>query len=99
MMRLYWRIRSLVLLRPVAVAITVIGVVAGVWGFVDWYGPTFALYPAWQWPFVPDCPPFALLCALSLALILFNRNWQTYNALLHAHAAWRPQRAPEVEPA
>jgi uncharacterized membrane protein YpjA len=82
MMRLYWRIRSLVLLRPVAIAIILIGVVASVWGFVAWYGPTFALYPVWQWPFVPDCPLFAVLFAFSLALILFNRNWPAYNALV-----------------
>jgi uncharacterized membrane protein YpjA len=82
MMHLYRRVRSLVLLRPVAVAIILVGVVASAWGFIDWYGPTFALYPAWQWPFVPDCPLFALLFAISLALILLERDRPAYNALV-----------------
>ena len=82
MMRLYWRVRSLVLLRPVAVAIILVGVVASAWGFIDWYGPTFARYPIWQWPFVPDCPLFALLFTISLALILLGRSWPAFYALV-----------------
>jgi uncharacterized membrane protein YpjA len=57
-----------------------VGVVAGALGFWLWYGPTFAMFPAWQWPFVPDCPLFALLFVPSLALILLKRPAPRYNA-------------------
>jgi uncharacterized membrane protein YpjA len=57
-----------------------IGLVAGIVGFAYWYGPTFARYPVWQWPFVPDCPLFALLFVPALALILLNRRVPLYNA-------------------
>jgi len=80
--KLYWRLRGLVLLRPVALTIIAIGVVGGMVGFVYWYGPTFARYPAWQWVFVPDCPLFALLFALSLGLILLGRGAPLYDALV-----------------
>jgi uncharacterized membrane protein YpjA len=75
-------VRRLVLLRPVAVALILVGIAGSAWGFIDWYGPTFALFPAWQWPFVPDCPLFALLFTISLAMILLNRDWPAYNALV-----------------
>jgi uncharacterized membrane protein YpjA len=81
-MRLYNRLRALVLVRPIALAIIAIGLIAGVWGFISWYGPTFARYPAWQWVFVPDCPLFALLFTVSLGLLLSGRNWAPYNAIV-----------------
>ncbi|MBN1640607.1 MAG: DUF1405 domain-containing protein [Anaerolineae bacterium] len=81
-MRLYNQLERLVLLRPVAITIIAIGLIGGVWGFIDWYGPTFARYPVWQWPFVPDCPLFALLFTLSLGLLLIGRNWAPYNAIV-----------------
>jgi uncharacterized membrane protein YpjA len=79
-MQLYWRLRELVLLRPVALIIMLIGLSAGVVGFVYWYGPTFDRYPVWQWIFVPDCPLFAILFTLSLGLILLKRNLPLYDA-------------------
>jgi len=82
MIRLYWRLREMVLLRPVAILILLIGLVGGVVGFIYWYGPTFARYPVWQWAFVPDCPLFALLFAVSLALILLKRSSPVYDALV-----------------
>lgn len=82
MMRLYWRLRELVLRPPVAVVVISIGLGGGVAGFVYWYGPTFARYPLWQWPFVPDCPLFALLFTVSLSLILLGRDAPFYNALV-----------------
>ena len=81
-MHLYNRLKAFVLLRPVAIAIILIGLVGGVWGFIDWYGPTFARYPVWQWAFVPDCPLFALLFTVSLGLLLGGRNWAPYNAIV-----------------
>jgi uncharacterized membrane protein YpjA len=78
----YWRARKFVLRRPVALAIILIGLVGGVAGFIYWYGPTFSSYPVWQWVFIPDCPLFAVLFALALGLILLNRNWPLYNALV-----------------
>jgi uncharacterized membrane protein YpjA len=72
----------LVLLRPVALIIILIGLVAGVVGFVYWYGPTFLDYPVWQWVFVPDCPLFAVLFALSLGLILLDRSVPLYDAVV-----------------
>jgi len=80
MIKLYWRLRKLVLLPSVAIVIILIGLVAGVAGFVYWYGPTFARYPVWQWVFVPDCPFFAALFSLSLALILMRRSIPLYDA-------------------
>ena len=82
MIELYWRLRGLMLLRPVAIAIILIGLIGGVAGFIYWYGPTFALYPAWQWVFVPDCPLFALLFTLSLSLTLLKRSSPLYDALV-----------------
>jgi uncharacterized membrane protein YpjA len=79
-MQLYWRLREMVLLRPVALIIILIGLSAGIVGFVYWYGPTFDRYPVWQWIFVPDCPLFAVLFALSLGLILLKRNLPLYDA-------------------
>ena len=81
-MHLYNRLKAFVLQRPVAIAIILIGLVGGVWGFIDWYGPTFARYPVWQWAFVPDCPLFALLFTVSLGLLLGGRNWAPYNAIV-----------------
>lgn len=80
MRRWYVQARMLVLRPAVAIIIIWIGLFAGIWGLAGWYGPTFAQYPAWQWPFVPDCPLFALLFAGSLALLLVGRNWAPYNA-------------------
>ena len=82
MIELYRRIKELILKRPVAIVLIVLGLIGGVGGFVYWYGPTFAFYPVWQWVFVPDCPLFATLFTLSLALILVNRNAPFYNALV-----------------
>jgi uncharacterized membrane protein YpjA len=80
LIKIYGRLRELVLFRPVAWAIMLIGLVGSVAGFVYWYGPTFARYPIWQWPFVPDCPLFAFLFVISLALILLRRRWPPYDA-------------------
>lgn len=80
MLKLYWRIREIILIKWVAVIVMLIGLIGGVAGFIYWYGPTFARYPAWQWPFVPDCPLFALLFVVSLALILFKRRVPMYDA-------------------
>ena len=82
MMGLYWRLRKWVLFLPVALVIIAIGLGAGVAGFIYWYGPTFARYPVWQWVFVPDCPLFAALFALSLGLILLKRRVPPFDALV-----------------
>ncbi len=74
MMSLFYRIRAMILLKWIAIPIMIIGVVAGVVGFIYWYGPTFARYPLWQWPFVPDCPLFAILFVPSLASILWSET-------------------------
>ena len=82
MIRLYWRVRGWILLRPVAWVIIAVGFTASVVGFAYWYGPTFALYPVWQWVFVPDCPLFAFLFVISLVLILLRKSWPPYDALV-----------------
>ena len=82
MIKTYWRAREWILLRPVALILILIGVGAGIVGFIYWYGPTFSDYPVWQWVFVPDCPLFAMLFSLSLGLILLNRRFPTYDALV-----------------
>lgn len=82
MRKLYWRLREVVLLPPVGLAIIAIGLVSSVIGFIYWYGPALALYPLWQWVFVPDCPLFALLFTLSLGLILLGRRAPLYDALV-----------------
>jgi uncharacterized membrane protein YpjA len=73
MMRWYGRLRKVMLLPAVAIPILAIGVAVGVMGFWSWYGLTLALYPVWQWPFVPDCPLYALLFVPALVLILLGR--------------------------
>jgi uncharacterized membrane protein YpjA len=82
LIRWYWRVRAWVLLRPVAWTIAATNLLAGIVGFIYWYGPTLVRYPAWQWVFVPDCPLFALLFVASLLLILAKRNWPPYDALV-----------------
>jgi uncharacterized membrane protein YpjA len=57
-----------------------VGVIAGVLGLWLWYGPAFARYSVWQWPFVPDCPLFSLLFVPALALTLVKRPAPRYNA-------------------
>jgi uncharacterized membrane protein YpjA len=57
-----------------------IGVLAGALGFWLWYGPVLARSPAWQWPFIPDCPLFALLFVPSLILVLARRPARRYHA-------------------
>lgn len=89
-MMLYQRIRDMILIKWVSVAIILVGLFGGVVGFIYWYGPTFSQYPVWQWPFVPDCPLFALLFVVSLTLIMFRRSaWlQQHASLVAAYHAW-----------
>jgi len=80
--KLYQQLCRLVLVRPVAWGLIAMGVIGGIGGFVYWYGPTFAQYPVWQWPFVPDCPLFAFLFTISLALILCRRSVPAFDAVV-----------------
>ncbi|MBI4399938.1 DUF1405 domain-containing protein [Candidatus Micrarchaeota archaeon] len=41
-------------------------------GFVFFYGPQLAETPIYLWPFVPDCPLYALLVAVALVLARTN---------------------------
>ncbi|MEM3030861.1 MAG: DUF1405 domain-containing protein [Candidatus Micrarchaeia archaeon] len=36
------------------------------WGFIYFYGDQLAATPFWLWPFVPDCPLYALLFAIGM---------------------------------
>jgi len=78
--QLYARFRELVLIRWVSVVIILTGLFGSIAGFVYWYGPTFYRYPVWQWPFVPDCPLFALLFVIALFLISIKRGAPLYDA-------------------
>lgn len=46
-------------------------------GLTLWYGPVMGdpATPVWAWPFVPDCPLFALLGALALVMVAAQRHW------------------------
>ncbi|MFA6035413.1 MAG: DUF1405 domain-containing protein [Candidatus Micrarchaeia archaeon] len=39
------------------------------YGFTLFYGAQMLASPAWQWPFIPDCPLFSLLFAISMLLL------------------------------
>ncbi|MBN1936104.1 MAG: DUF1405 domain-containing protein [Anaerolineae bacterium] len=90
MIQLYYRIKEIILIKWVAIPIMLAGVFGGVVGFVYWYGPSFSQYPVWQWPFVPDCPLFALLFVPSLAMILWRetRFVSRLGSLVPLYHAW-----------
>lgn len=66
------------LARPWALgALLAVNLAAYVAGVVLWYGPvlTDPQTPAWAWPFIPDCPLFALLGGLGLLMATAQRFW------------------------
>ena len=78
----YWWMRDLVLYRPMALFIILCNLIGSVWGFIFWYGQTLLQTPWYMWVFVPDCPLYALLFVVPLALILLGRSRPWINALV-----------------
>lgn len=77
-----WRMRDLVLYRPIAIFIIICNLIGSIWGFIFWYGQTLLQTPWYMWVFVPDCPLYALLFVIPLALILLGRSRPWINALV-----------------
>ncbi len=81
-LRIYWRMRDLALYRPLAIFVILCNLVGSLWGFIFWYGETLLRTPWYAWVFVPDCPLYALLFVIPLALILLRRSRPWINALV-----------------
>jgi uncharacterized membrane protein YpjA len=78
----YWRMRDLVLYRPVAMFIIFCNLIGSLWGFTSWYGETLLQTPWYALVFVPDCPLYALLFVIPLTLIMLGRSRPWINALV-----------------
>jgi uncharacterized membrane protein YpjA len=63
-------------------------------GLLYWYGyvMTDPATPMWAWPFIPDCPLFALLGGLGLLMVLAQQQWSAPAQ----HEAWRTLRIMAV---
>jgi len=69
--------------QPWAVAVIVTANLIGfVWGTIYWYGDQLLHAPLYVWPFIPDCPLFALLFIPAFALALRGRGNNAYNLLV-----------------
>ena len=69
--------------RPWAVTIIVVANLIGfVWGIIYWYGDQLLSAPIYLWPFIPDCPLFALLFVPAFWLALRGRGNNAYNLLV-----------------
>ncbi len=66
-------------LIPIIVIANVLGFILGV---IYWYGPQLAQTPPILWPFVPDCPLFALLFVPAYILTLKGKGNNVYNTLV-----------------
>lgn len=59
-------------------AVIIANLIGAVVGGIYWYGPMLVETPFLFLPFVPDCPLAALLFALALVAIRFNRPWYLF---------------------
>jgi uncharacterized membrane protein YpjA len=50
-------------------------------GIVFWYGSQLPDSPIWFWPFIPDCPQFALMFAIVLLSWLVERRWYLFEVV------------------
>jgi len=78
----YRRVCKFVLNPWVSAVLIAINVIAGVVGFIYWYGPDLQNYAWWGWVFVPDCPLFTLLFAIALIGLRLGKKWTWYNTLV-----------------
>ncbi len=53
-----------------------------VWGTIYWYGAQLLQSPIYLWPFIPDCPLFALLFIPAFLLALRGKGNNAYNLLV-----------------
>jgi uncharacterized membrane protein YpjA len=79
---LYRKLCNFVLHPWVSAVLIAINLVAGVVGFIYWYGPDMVNYAWWGWIFVPDCPLFSFLFAIALLGIRMGKKWTWFNALV-----------------
>ncbi len=63
----------------VVIAANLLGFILGV---IYWYGPQLVHTPLYLWPFVPDCPLFALLFIPAYILALRGKGNNVYNILV-----------------
>jgi uncharacterized membrane protein YpjA len=69
-------------IKYVGPALIVVNLFSFVWGLVFWYGDFILRAPVYFWPFIPDCPLFALLFASVLILWRTGRSWAWYEAIV-----------------
>lgn len=68
--------------RWVVWALVVANFIGFVAGIIYWYGDHLARAPRLLWPFIPDCPLFALLFIPAYGLALRGRGNNAYNVLV-----------------
>ncbi len=82
LMRTYGRLVHLAE-QPWAVGVIILANLIGfVWGTIYWYGGQLLQSPLYLWPFIPDCPLFALLFVPAFILTLRGRGNNAYNLLV-----------------
>lgn len=66
--------------------LVVANAIGAAYGFIFYYGQQLSETPIWLWPFVPDCPLYSLLIAVSLVLIVWGikSNWFIFISLIGA---------------
>lgn len=67
--------------RWLLAAVLLINVAGFLFGLY-YYWDQLAMTPWYLWLAVPDCPLYALLMAMAVALILAGKPWKTFNAIV-----------------
>ncbi len=60
--------------KPILIFLILANFLGAVYGFIIYYGQQFMQTPLHLWLFVPDCPLFSFLMALSFFLILIKKE-------------------------
>ncbi len=82
LVQLYRRGVPLVEQRWAVALIVTANLLGFIWGTIYWYGGHLAQAPVYLWPFIPDCPLFALLFVPAYLLALRGRGNNAYNLLV-----------------